>query len=147
MTLIASFEVRGRPPVKRRPRFARVGGGVRTFTDERTAAEEEDLRQCARRHAPHEPARCPLRLYVRVRLAVPRSWSQRNQAAALRGEIRPGRPDLDNYTKAVMDALNGLMWRDDSLVAELVAEKRYAEHDGLVVSVCTLTPSAGGTTP
>ncbi len=36
------------------------------------------------------------------------------------------RPDLDNYAKGVLDALNGLCWRDDSSVISLNLHKRYA---------------------
>jgi Holliday junction resolvase RusA-like endonuclease len=35
------------------------------------------------------------------------------------------RPDLDNYIKAVMDALNGVWWKDDGQVCQLSARKAY----------------------
>lgn len=35
------------------------------------------------------------------------------------------RPDLDNYAKAVMDALSGLAFTDDGQVAILTMSKRY----------------------
>jgi Holliday junction resolvase RusA-like endonuclease len=41
----------------------------------------------------------------------------------------PGRPDLDNYEKGVMDALNKFLWEDDSQVVELHARKLYAAGD------------------
>lgn len=36
------------------------------------------------------------------------------------------RPDLDNYIKAVKDALKGVVYRDDAQVVALTAYKRYA---------------------
>lgn len=33
-------------------------------------------------------------------------------------------PDVDNYSKLVCDAANGLLWDDDARVVELVARKR-----------------------
>lgn len=36
------------------------------------------------------------------------------------------RPDLDNYLKGVMDALNGIAWLDDSQVVHVDARKHYA---------------------
>lgn len=40
------------------------------------------------------------------------------------------RPDLDNLLKAVKDALKGVIWRDDSQVVEIHAQKRYAAGPG-----------------
>lgn len=34
-------------------------------------------------------------------------------------------PDLDNLQKAVMDALKGICWKDDSQVCQMYGEKRY----------------------
>ena len=45
------------------------------------------------------------------------------------------KPDLDNVEKSVMDALNGLAYRDDSLVAEKAARKRYGVREELRVTV------------
>lgn len=48
------------------------------------------------------------------------------------GELRPSaplvhssRPDLDKLLRAVGDALTGIVWRDDSQVASIVASKVY----------------------
>lgn len=39
------------------------------------------------------------------------------------------KPDIDNLLKAVKDALKGILWRDDSQVAEVYMEKLYASGD------------------
>ena len=39
------------------------------------------------------------------------------------------RPDVDNFLKAVMDGLNGLAWKDDSLITDVHVKKRYAEKE------------------
>lgn len=46
------------------------------------------------------------------------------------------KPDLDKLARAVLDALTGLAWRDDSQVVALTCTKRYAgltEAPGLTV--------------
>ena len=39
------------------------------------------------------------------------------------------KPDIDKLARAVMDALTGVVWRDDSQVTDMHPTKRYAELD------------------
>lgn len=39
------------------------------------------------------------------------------------------RPDTDKLARAILDALSGVVWRDDSQVVDLHPTKRYAELD------------------
>ena len=49
------------------------------------------------------------------------------KVAALDNEIRPtSRPDTDNYVKGVLDALNGTVVKDDSIIVDLIAQKFYS---------------------
>ena len=50
------------------------------------------------------------------------------------GSIIP-KPDLDNLTKAVLDALNNVAFTDDSLVVSLRASKRYGDQDLIHVEI------------
>jgi crossover junction endodeoxyribonuclease RusA len=48
------------------------------------------------------------------------------------------RPDIDKLARAILDALTGVAWPDDSRVIELHATKRYArvdEQPGVLVSL------------
>lgn len=59
----------------------------------------------------------PVELSVQVYLEPPRSWTHEQKIDALSGRIRPvSKPDLDNWIKLPMDALNGLVWQDDCQV-------------------------------
>ncbi len=49
------------------------------------------------------------------------------------------RPDIDNLTKCVLDALNGILWKDDSQVAVLEACKSYVTEPMTVITVTPLT--------
>lgn len=46
-----------------------------------------------------------------------------------------GRPDLDNLLKLVKDALNGLVYRDDSQIARIYASKSYDYEPGCIIEV------------
>ena len=65
------------------------------------------------------PMKEAARLTVKVYRPMPKGFSKKKQAQALSGGIRPmTKPDLDNYIKGIKDALNGIVWGDDSQVVE-----------------------------
>jgi Holliday junction resolvase RusA-like endonuclease len=45
------------------------------------------------------------------------------------------RQDVDNVAKAVLDALNGVAWVDDTQVARLVIEKSYGDEGRTTVEI------------
>ena len=46
-----------------------------------------------------------------------------------------GRPDIDNLAKMIMDAVNGVLFVDDSQVVYLSATKQYASEDGVFIQL------------
>lgn len=55
------------------------------------------------------------------------------------------RPDLDKLLRAVLDALTGVLWVDDSQVVEVFARKRWAgrgEQPGAMVAALTPSPDS-----
>ena len=66
----------------------------------------------------------------------PKSASKRKKVEMLEGKIYPTKkPDIDNILKVVLDALNGLAYRDDSQVISCTVLKTYGEEEGVYVSV------------
>lgn len=46
------------------------------------------------------------------------------------------KPDVDNYAKAILDACNGILWEDDSLIKSLYVTKDWSSGPGyFVVSI------------
>jgi crossover junction endodeoxyribonuclease RusA len=45
------------------------------------------------------------------------------------------RPDVDKYSRALLDGLTGVAFKDDGQVTRLVAEKAYGRVGGVLVSV------------
>lgn len=130
----------GPPRGKGRPRFRMMKLGAqmigKTYTDEKTRSYETLLREAAQAVMGDRPLLDgPLRMTMDARFAVPASWSKKKQARALAGEIRPtGKPDFDNLAK-VLDALNGVVWRDDSLIVSGSIDKSYSDRPGLTITV------------
>ena len=130
------FWVQLEPVPKGRPRFSRAGGGVRTRTDKRTRAFEEQLSLLSARYAPPAPLAGPVRLSLEFVLSPPK----RLRARVLRGEApEPAvKPDLDNLVKAVADALERSgRWflKGDQQITHLLASKSYGEPAGVWVEV------------
>jgi Holliday junction resolvase RusA-like endonuclease len=133
--------VSGEPVAKGRPRMTRRGFA---YTPAATRKFEAHGRLAAQQVMDGRPPIAgPVRAEIWVDLPVPASWSAKRQAAALAGYIRPtSRPDTDNYVKAALDAINGIVVSDDCLAVELAAEKRYARVPQLRIVV---TPVPGAT--
>lgn len=69
-----------------------------------------------------------VRAEITAYYGIPKSASKRTRADMLSRYIRPAKkPDLDNVAKIVLDSLNGLAYKDDAAVVELVVEKFYSE--------------------
>ena len=81
------------------------------------------------------PSTLPQHVSVEVMVKPPKSWNKTKTKNALGGFIAPGRPDIDNYLKAVLDGCNGVAFLDDSQVVAIYATKRYAETDGVRVII------------
>jgi Holliday junction resolvase RusA-like endonuclease len=77
-----------------------------------------------------------LELVVDCVLPIPASWSKRKQEEARRGLLpHLSRPDVDNLGKLVMDAANGVLWRDDSQLVRVTFEKHYGPTPGTAVTL------------
>jgi Holliday junction resolvase RusA-like endonuclease len=114
--------VDGAPVPKGPPRLGRHG----VFTPKTTRAFEATVRQLAAiemRGRP--PLQGPVKVELLVEVPIPTSWPMTRRLAALSGGILPtARPDLDNFIKAI-DALNSIVFGDDSQITDLHARKRY----------------------
>lgn len=127
MSAAVYFVVLGPPQGKGRPKASSRGGFVRMYTPAPTRLYEAKIAKMAvLAHADWPVLETPISLRVVAHHPIPVSWSKRKQQQALQGELVPGKPDLDNVAKAVLDALNGVIYVDDKQVVRLVAEKKYS---------------------
>lgn len=85
--------------------------------------------------AGREPLREPLRVLMLAALPMP--------AAAARRVYPHVPPDSDKLARSVLDALSGVVFRDDALVCDLQVRKRYAGRPGSLATPgvrVTVTP-------
>jgi Holliday junction resolvase RusA-like endonuclease len=127
MTFMVTFMVEGTPVPKGRPRFARRGKFVSTYSPKTTVDYESKVSESAKlAMGASEPLETPLAAYIYITLPVPASYSKKRTQACLSGQERPTKKsDIDNYCKAIFDGMNGIVFVDDSLVVSLHATKVY----------------------
>ena len=132
-----SFSIPGEVVGKARPRFARVGGFVRTYTPARTTRYENIVKlMAARAMAGKTPIDGAVCVSIALHIEPPKSWSKKKRADALAGLILPtSKPDIDNCIKSIFDACNDTVWIDDKQIVDVSVAKRYSAHPCVIVSV------------
>lgn len=83
-----------------------------------------------------KPLELAVDMYVEVWRLPPNSWSIKKKNMAYAREILPTpKPDASNYYKLVEDALNKVVYVDDSQVIRQSSAKYYAEEEKVMVDI------------
>ena len=118
-------EIPGTPVPKARPRF----GNGRAYTPRKTRAWEHQIGWYAKlAMGGLPPILGPVSVTITAYLPVPKALKVVNSR-----HIK--KPDLDNLTKAALDACNGIVWADDSQVYHIVASKVYDDKPRLIIYI------------
>jgi len=126
MGAYAVLEIPGKPIAKKRPRFARKGNFVITYNPQQT--EEGRFILNVRQKWKKRPLEDPIRLVLVFEMPIPKSFPASKKKLMKGGWIsHTKKPDLDNLIKFVKDCLNGVVYRDDSQIISINAEKKYSD--------------------
>lgn len=129
--MTVEIEVLGKPVGKGRPRFSNAGGFVRTYTPDKTV-DFENLVRLEWHNAGHDMLHGNISADIRAFFPIPKSVSKKKREGMIHASF-PHKPDCDNIAKAVLDALNGIAYEDDSQVVELEVTKKYSETPKTVI--------------
>ena len=133
------FEFDIEPVEQARPRAVRFGKGIRMYDPKKVATFKRQLGMLAKQQMLDrglEPYDGPLEVSMKFYRPVQTSISNKERARRLSGVHRPTvKPDLSNYIKALEDGLNGIIWVDDNLIVQIVAEKKYSDRPHIVIEV------------
>lgn len=125
------IEVHGNPKPKKRPRFKRIGKGVRTYNPSHDD-EELFMMEVYNQLGTIEPMLGPIHMDVTFVMKRPKSHFGTGRNEDKLKETAPRfhivKPDKDNLEKFVMDALDGYLWKDDAQVTRGETWKRYASE-------------------
>ena len=122
---------------KGRPRFARKGTLVKTYTDAKTLTYEKSIQTYAKQAmGSTSPLIGAVAAYLHIGIPIPPSYSKARQIACINGDERPTKkPDIDNIVKAVLDGMNGIVYLDDKQVVDLHLTKVYSSKEGIDIMV------------
>lgn len=113
---------------------------VHHYVDKQTEGCKKALAQMARIAMRSKPIiQGPVQVTIVAWMPIPTSWSGVKRLRAQNGEIRPTtKPDYDNFAKIVGDALNGVVWWDDSQIVDGQCVKMYSHNPRMTVEVVEL---------
>lgn len=145
--MLITFWVSGEPKPQPRPRaFAKKMGAkfvARVYDDGSAEGWKSRVALAVKPHLQPEPIDEPLSLAVELYLPRPGRLMRRSDPAD--PVPHTGRPDADNFAKAIMDALTQVgLWRDDGLIYDLSVKKHYTAkggRPGAQITVATEDPS------
>ena len=142
-----SFNVVGTPKPQPRPRACVRGKHAGVYDPGTAESWKAAVREEAMKHQPETPLAGSLGVVLLFTMPRPkahfRTGAKSGELKANAPTAHTNKPDLDNLTKATLDALSDIsMWRDDSHVCYQVASKQYGHTPGCEVMIETQATNA-----
>ena len=129
--------VLGEPKAQPRHRHFQRGDFVTTYDPAKKA--KTSFAGILQAEAPKEPISEAISLELTFYMARPRNHYGSGKNSECLKDSAPyyhsGRPDLDNLTKFVQDALNKIYYRDDALICQLIASKVYSDRPRTEITI------------
>jgi Holliday junction resolvase RusA-like endonuclease len=141
MTLNLTFP--GVPKATQSARFAKIGKFMRSYQPKEQVEWKNYLKLEARQQLPESWTIIqdqPITLSATFVFPPLKSWPKQTLAQLDAGAVIPktSRPDLtDNLMKGMIDALTGILWHDDALVAEVHSRKIYGHNPATHIELTT----------
>ncbi len=129
------FEIHEKAIGKERPRYS--AKTHRMYTPKRTSTFEEKVRNAflEKYNIATEVSTKPFKAKIIAVFEPPQSLSKKKKEELLFRIDYTKKPDADNIAKAILDALNGLAYKDDSQVSALLVLKDYGQENKILVEL------------
>lgn len=133
--MIYEFEVPGKIIGKGRPRLNTYTGSV--YTPTRTKDYENLIMQYFLLKYPrYETFEGRVQVEINAFFEVPKTTKKADKVLMLEHKINPTKkPDIDNIVKIILDAMNGIAFKDDIQITKLNVEKTYALEEKVQVKI------------
>lgn len=128
--------VPGKPVAKQRPKVVTRGGFARAYTPKPTVDYENLVRHTYKKEYGSFKLDGPIEADITGIFPIPKSTSKKQKALMINNNIKhTKKPDCDNVTKSVLDALNSYAYDDDSQICDLRVRKRYGEEPKVIIKL------------
>lgn len=125
-----TYTILGNPVAQGRARSAIINGHAVHYDPKKSKVAKEDIKSQIVRQNPEYHDSGPLSLEVTFEIPRPKSHYRANGQLKGNAPIHcDKKPDASNYLKGLEDALNGILWKDDSQLAIVSMRKRYAAKE------------------
>lgn len=131
------FTIPGEPIAQGRPRAGKTRTGQTVIYDPAKSRNyKQYIQLVARGYAPKKPMEGALSMTVKIYRPMLKNFSKKRRQEAEAGLYRPTtKPDNSNYIKGIEDALNGVIYKDDSQIVSSKIEKYYSENPRVEIRV------------
>lgn len=129
-----SFEIKEKAIGKQRPRY--ISRTHRMYTPTKTSTFEEKVKWAfkSKYNIETELSTKPFKAKIIAVFEPAKSLSKKKKEELLYSEYTK-KPDADNIAKIILDSLNGLAYKDDNQVAELLVLKQYGDENRIIVEL------------
>jgi len=124
------FTVYGDPKSLKRHRTTKTG-----IQYDPSKADKADFLAMAMKHRPNVPFNEPLAVVIVAEFARPGRHYNKKGLRPDAEEYCIKTPDADNIIKFVCDALNGVFWKDDKVIADVRCVKLYNETPKITIAI------------
>lgn len=130
------------PMSQSRPRFAHRGKLVVAYDQKKVKEYKQQIGLIATARMQDlglEPLDGPLMVLLTFYRPIQKSISKVEHVRRQSGKKLPiVKADIDNYIKAVLDACNSIVWKDDNSITDISAKKRYSTNPRIEMEVLQL---------
>ena len=125
--------VPGKPIAKGRPRFTKIGNFVKVYSPQ--AKEEKAVTKEIRSQWRLKPLDCPVVVSMAFLMPITQA-SKKAVASMLSGATKhTKKSDIDNLIKLYLDCMTGVVYKDDSQVYEVEANKAFGQVPETIIRV------------
>lgn len=118
-----------------RPRFSYKMG--RMYTPPATQKFEQKVKNAfLEKYTLKELSDKPIKAVIIAEFEPPKSISKKKRLELIEEVIDyTKKPDIDNISKIILDALNGIAYKDDNQISKLEVIKRYSYENKIIVKL------------
>lgn len=131
------FEINQPPVPQKQTQFIARKGYCRGIDPSKL--DKQQIQWQIRPYAPSQLYEGPVQLDLTFYMPIPKGTSKPKTTQMINGVIFPiKRPDLDNLSYLIVNAMKGIIYEDDSQIVDLNLHKRYGDAPKTVVKVIQL---------